>query len=72
MLRCRNRVAAAWPALTVRVRTERQSELDALDARFELVTVPLHGQAEDAKWHSRRPLRIVGASSLDLPASWRV
>ncbi|MER7540223.1 hypothetical protein ABTX77_36410 [Streptomyces sp. NPDC097704] len=72
MLRCRAWLAEAWPELTDRIRAERQAELDALDARFELATVPLHGQTDEAKWHSRRPLRIVGGSSLELPTSWRV
>ncbi|MBT2401364.1 hypothetical protein [Streptomyces sp. ISL-100] len=70
MLRCRAWLAEAWPEFTDRIRAERQAELDALDARFELATVPLHGQTDDAKWHSRRPLTIVGDPSLELPGSW--
>ncbi|MFI5987828.1 hypothetical protein ACIBEA_44135 [Streptomyces sp. NPDC051555] len=54
-LRCRRWLAAAWPVLTERVRAARQAELDALDARYRLATVPLPGQPDDARWHSRRP-----------------
>ncbi|MBT2528134.1 hypothetical protein J7E91_22620 [Streptomyces sp. ISL-99] len=70
MLRCRAWLAEAWPEFTDRIRAERQAELDALDARFELATVPLHGQSGDAKWYSRRPLTIVGDPPLELPRSW--
>lgn len=69
-LRCRRWLAEAWPVFTDRIRAARQAELDALDARFHLATVPLRGQADDARWHSRRPLLIVGDTSLDLPGSW--
>ncbi|MEV5689113.1 hypothetical protein AB0L68_39085 [Streptomyces sp. NPDC052164] len=70
MLRCRGWLAEAWPVFTDRIRAARQTELDALDARFQLSTVPLHGQAGDTRWHSRRPLLIVGGTSLELPGSW--
>lgn len=70
MLRCRGWPAEAWPVFTDRIRAERQAGLDALDARFQLATVPLHGQADDARWHSRRPLLIVGDTLLELPGSW--
>ncbi|MGW2183741.1 hypothetical protein ACWCXX_38225 [Streptomyces sp. NPDC001732] len=70
MLRCRRWLAEAWPVFTDRIRATRQAELDALDARFQLATVPLHGQADDARWHSRRPLLIVGDSLMELPGSW--
>ncbi|MEE1735060.1 hypothetical protein PUR49_00555 [Streptomyces sp. BE147] len=70
MLRCRSWLAEAWPVFTDRIRAARQAELDALDARFQLATVPLHGQADDARWHSRRPLLIVGDTLLELPGSW--
>ncbi|MFJ8166718.1 hypothetical protein ACIRBY_38150 [Streptomyces sp. NPDC096136] len=70
LLRCRRWLAEAWPVFTDRIRAVRQAELDALDARFQLATVPLRGQAEDARWHSRRPLLIVGDTLLDLPGSW--
>ncbi|MGW2109237.1 hypothetical protein [Streptomyces sp. NPDC001948] len=69
-LRCRRWLAEAWPLFTDRIRTARQAELDALDARFHLATVPLHGQADDARWHSRRPRLIVGEALLELPRSW--
>lgn len=59
MLRCRAWLAEAWPVFTDRIRTARQAELNALDTRFQLATVPLHGQADDARWHSRRPSLIV-------------
>ncbi|NED12576.1 hypothetical protein [Streptomyces sp. SID9124] len=70
MLSCRRWLAEAWPVFTDRIRAVRQAELDALDARFQLATVPLRGQADDARWHSRRPLLIVGDTLLDLPGSW--
>lgn len=70
MLRCRSWLAEAWPVFTDRIRAARQAELDALDARFQLATVPLRGQADDARWHSRRPLLIVGDTLLELPGSW--
>ncbi|MET9922871.1 hypothetical protein ABZZ04_38300 [Streptomyces sp. NPDC006435] len=70
MLRCRRWLAEAWPVFTDRIRAARQAELDALDARFQLATVPLHGQADDARWHSRRPLLIVGDTLPELPGSW--
>lgn len=70
MLRCRAWPAEAWPEFTDRIRVERQAELDALDARYEPATVPLHGQKDGAKWHSRRPPTIVGNPSLELPGSW--
>ncbi|MEV5689459.1 hypothetical protein AB0L68_40945 [Streptomyces sp. NPDC052164] len=70
MLRCRSWLAEAWPVFTDRIRAARQAEFDALDARFQLSTVPLRGQADDARWHSRRPTLIVGDTSLELPASW--
>ncbi|MFF1348148.1 hypothetical protein ACFVZJ_19605 [Streptomyces sp. NPDC058322] len=70
LLRCRRWLAEAWPVFTDRIRAVRQAELDALDARFQLATVPLRGQAEDARWHSRRPLLIVGDTLLELPGSW--
>ncbi|WP_128092273.1 hypothetical protein [Streptomyces resistomycificus] len=70
MLRCRRWLAEAWPVFTDRIRAARQAELDALDARFELATVPLYGQADSAPWHSRRPRLIVGDPPLELPGSW--
>ncbi|MFC8537504.1 hypothetical protein ACFUJY_26815 [Streptomyces sp. NPDC057249] len=70
MLRCRKWLAEAWPVFTDRVRAARQAELDVLDARFQLATVPLRGQGDDARWHSRRPLLIVGDTLPELPASW--
>ncbi|MFJ3513799.1 hypothetical protein [Streptomyces sp. NPDC090131] len=70
MLRCRSWLAEARPVFTDRIRAARQAELDALDARFQLATVPLHGQADDARWHSRRPLLMVGDTLLELPGSW--
>ncbi|MFE7619942.1 hypothetical protein [Streptomyces sp. NPDC057496] len=69
-LRCRRWLAEAWPVFTDRIRAVRQAELDALDARFQLATVPLRGQADDARWHSRRPLLIVGDTLPELPGSW--
>lgn len=70
MLRCRRWLAEAWPVFTDRIRAARQAELDALDARFQLATLPLRGQADEARWHSRRPLLIIGDTVLDLPGSW--
>lgn len=69
-LRCRRWLAEAWPVFTARIRAARQAELDALDARFQLATVPLNGQADDARWHSRRPRLIEGGPLLELPGSW--
>ncbi|MFB8038231.1 hypothetical protein ACFC5Z_36005 [Streptomyces sp. NPDC056004] len=69
-LRCRRWLAEAWPVFTDRIRSARQAELDALDARFQLATVPLNGQADDARWHSRRPRLIEGKPLLELPRSW--
>ncbi|MDF0374323.1 MULTISPECIES: hypothetical protein [Streptomyces] len=69
-LRCRRWLAEAWPVFTDRIRAARQAELDALDARFQLATVPLNGQADDARWHSRRPRLIEGDTLLELPGSW--
>ncbi|MFG2600210.1 hypothetical protein [Streptomyces sp. NPDC048462] len=70
MLRCRAWLAQASPVFTDRIRTARQVELDALDTRLQLATVPLHDQADDARWHSRRPFLIVGDALLELPGSW--
>ncbi|MGW7433485.1 hypothetical protein ACWGIN_28585 [Streptomyces sp. NPDC054861] len=69
-LRCRRWLAEAWPVFTDRIRTARQAELDALDARFHLATVPLIGHADDARWHSRRPRLIEGDPLPELPRSW--
>ncbi|MCX4960277.1 hypothetical protein [Streptomyces virginiae] len=69
-LRCRRWLAEAWPVFTDRIRAARQAELDALDARFQLTTVPLNGQADDGGWHSRRPRLIEGDPLLHLPGSW--
>ncbi|MFE2023226.1 hypothetical protein ACFW9O_34925 [Streptomyces sp. NPDC059499] len=68
-LRCRCWIAEAWPVFTDRIRAARQAELDALDARFQLATVPLNGQPDDARWHSRRPWLIEGKALLELPRS---
>ncbi|WP_250291504.1 hypothetical protein [Streptomyces atroolivaceus] len=70
MLRCRGWLAEAWPVFTERIRAARRAELDALDARFRLATVPLRGQADNARWHSRRPRLIVGDALPELPGSW--
>ncbi|MER5864289.1 hypothetical protein [Kitasatospora sp. NPDC002040] len=59
MLRCRAWLAEAWPEFTERVRAAQQARLDALDARFAQATTPLPGHPDDARWHSRRPLRII-------------
>lgn len=69
-LRCRRWLAEAWPGFTDRIRAARQAELDALDARFQLATVPLNGQADDVRWHSRRPRLIEGDPLPELPGSW--
>ena len=67
---CRDRLAAAWPILTEKVRNARQAQLDALDARFEAATVPDPDSTDaeggdDAWWVDRRPVLLVGELAED-------
>lgn len=74
-LSCRDWLALAWPMLTENVRLARQSELDALDARFMAATTEdadgrlgrfRHIEAGDGWWWRRLPTRREGAFARDL------
>lgn len=69
-LSCRGQLATAWPLLTDEVRSERQAELDAADARFLAATVPGPDSSgtvgtDDAWWEDRRPVLLVGELAED-------
>jgi hypothetical protein len=74
-LRCRAALALAWPTLSERVRSSRQAELDALDARFMAATVEdtegrfarfSRVEGDDAWWWLRVPVRRYGEFAPDL------
>jgi hypothetical protein len=69
-LSCRGQLASAWPLLTEQVRSERQAELDAADARFLAATAPgpdsiPPGETDHAWWEDRRPVLLVGELAED-------
>jgi hypothetical protein len=74
-LSCRGWLALAWPILSKRVRSIRQAELDALDARFMAATVEdteerfarfSSGEGSDGWWWRRLPARRYGEFARDL------
>lgn len=68
----------AWPILTERVCRLRQSELDALDERFRVATVPIKpfGMSQSAMsqqarwWQFRYPRLVTGDPAEELPSTW--
>ncbi|MCH0538958.1 hypothetical protein I3F58_05190 [Streptomyces sp. MUM 203J] len=57
---CRSALAGVWPLLPPRVRAMRGPELDGLDARFRVATVPWPDQDEGPhQWWKRRVPRIL-------------
>ena len=76
-LSCRDWLALAWPMLTEHVRSARQADLDALDARFMAATTQdaegrlaqfYRVEAKDGWWWRRLPSRRHGEFARDLDA----
>jgi hypothetical protein len=76
-LSCRDWLALAWPLLTEHVRSVRQAELDALDARFIAATTEdaegrlahfYRVEAKDGWWWRRLPSQRHGEFARDLDA----
>jgi hypothetical protein len=74
-LSCRDWLALAWPMFSERVRSVRQAELDALDARFMAATVEdtegrfarfSRAEGEDGWWRLRLPARRHGEFARDV------
>jgi hypothetical protein len=57
---CRTELAGLWRLLPEEVRTARQAELDALDERFRVATIPYPGHEElTGRWWTWRVPRIL-------------